>query len=149
VSSKHYERLEDCGLLATSCRAKDGPIGRDFPPPEYAESQVVRNGGEDPLVALKLNRVIGFEKYISNSILSGIRKDTTKIPLSLPLEEAVGNSSHNPSTVAISAISSRCTSMGHGAEKRTSIGHNFMTSFTLDLADESYTTGILFVLVRI
>jgi hypothetical protein len=149
VGSKHHEGLKDCGLLAASSRAKNGPIGGDFPPPEHPESQVVCNGSEDPLIGLKLNGVIGFEKYIANSILSGIRKDTAKIPLSLPLEEAMGNSSHNPSTVTISTVSSRCTSMGHGAEKRTSIGHNLMTSFTLDLADESYTTRVLFVLVGI
>lgn len=140
VRSKYDEGLEDCGLLTAGSRAENGPIGGNFSPSKYAESQVARDGGEDILIALKLNMVVGFEEYISNSILSGIRKDAAEIPLSLPLEEAVGDSSHNTGTVAVSAVSSCCASMGHGAEKRASIRHNFMTRFTLDMADEAYTT---------
>jgi hypothetical protein len=140
VRSKHDEGLEDCGLLAAGSRAENGPIGRNFSPSEYAESQVVRDCGENILIALKLNMVIGFEEHISNSIFSGIRKNAADIPLSLPLEEAVGDSSHNTGTVAVSTVSSCCASMGHGAEKRASIRHNFMTRFTLDMADEAYTT---------
>ena len=140
VRSKHDEGLEDYGLLTTGSRAENGPIGGNFSPPEYAKSQIVRDGGENILIDLELNMVVGFEEHISNSILPGIREDTADIPFSLPLEEAVGDSSHNTGTVAVSAVSSCCATMGHGAEKRASIRHDFMTRFTLDMADEAHTT---------
>ncbi|THH20748.1 hypothetical protein EW146_g699 [Bondarzewia mesenterica] len=39
--------------------------------------------------------------------------------------------------------------MGHGAQELSGIGDDFVTRFSLDMADEADTTGVLLKLVRV
>lgn len=147
VATKHDKGLKDSRLSATRGGTKDGTISRDLSPSEDTEAKVLRDFSENALVVLELDRVILLEKNISDTILSKLGKDTTDIHLYLALEQLMGDTSHDTCTIAIAAISSSRTSVGHCAQQLTSIRHNFVVSFTLDVADEADTAGVLFIFV--
>ena len=69
------------------------------------------------------------------------------IPLSLTLEEVVGDAGHDTSTVTVTTVRTRCTTVGHRAQELTSVGDDLVRVLALDMTNEAYTAGIFLVLV--
>lgn len=142
MSSEDDKRLEDDWLVAPGSRSKDSAIRRDRTPTEHTKAQVVGDLGEDRLVSLELDRIVGLEENISDGVLAWLRENTTEVPFSLSLEERVGDSSHCTGTVTVSAISSSSTSVGHRAEQLPRVRHDLVARNSFGLNDEANSAGI-------
>lgn len=147
VVAKHDKRLQDSRFFAFGGRAKNGPVGGNRTPTQDTETELGGHFSEGVLLFLALDFILGVEEDIANGVLAGLGKRATQIHLDFALEKRVGNAGHDAGAVAIAAIGAHGASMGHVAEERSGIGHDFMTGLALDLANEANTTGIAVVFV--
>ncbi len=121
VRAKDDEWLED-GWLFTRCRGtKDGAIGGNLTPAENAEAQLGGDLGENSLLLLKADGVVRFEKDVSDRILADLRQFAANFALGLTLEEEVRDASHDTRAIAVTAVGTCGTAVGHRAEKLASI----------------------------
>ena len=115
VRSQNHEGLEDRGFLARGSGAQDSAVGGNFSPSEDAESQFARDLGENSLLLLVAYGVVRLEEDVPDGVLSELRELGANLALSFALEEEVGDTSHDTRTIAIAAVGTRRTTMGHGA----------------------------------
>ena len=147
--AKDYERLEDGGLLARGSGTQDSAVCRHLSPAQYSETEFTSELGENCLLPLKANRVVLLEEYVTDGVLAWLGQFAPYVPLSLTLEEQVGDAGHDTSTVTISTVCTSGTPMGHSAEELTGIGDDLVRLLALDVTNEAYTTGIFLVLVLV
>ena len=107
VRTKHDERLEDSGLLACSIGTEDGAVGGNLAPAEDSEAELGGNLGENGLLLMETDRVVRLEEDVSDAVLTRLGKLAADIPLSLTLEEEMGNASHDSSTIPIPTFITR------------------------------------------
>lgn len=65
-------------------------------------------------MAGSLLEIVRVEEDIADSVVPGVRKLTADVSLSLAHKEAMGDASHNTSTVTVSGVSSGSASVSHG-----------------------------------
>lgn len=146
---QYEERLEDDRLSAAGSRSENGAISGYLSPPQDSEAEVRGELGESCLLVLKLDWVVRLEEQVTDSVLSWLWQRATEILLDLSLEKLMRDGGHDSCTISVPAVRTRRTSVGHCAEQLPSIGDDLVGCFALNVADEAYTTRVLFFIVAV
>jgi hypothetical protein len=91
---------------------------------------------------LELDGVVGLKKDVADGVLSRVGKSATNVPFRLSLEELMRYRGHNTGTVAITAVSTSSSPVGHRTEQLTSVGYDFMAPFAFYVADKGMSADL-------
>ncbi len=139
------EGLHDLGLLALGSRTQDRVVDGDVTPSEHAEVEFLGDAGKGLNVFGASLVVLGVEEQVADGVLALSGKLDAEVALGLAAEEGVWDTGHDTGTVTVTSVGTDGTTVGHVAEEEARIGDDLVCGLALDLAHETDTTSILFV----
>lgn len=149
VGAEDDEGLKDDGFLAARSGAQDGAVSGDLTPAENPEAEVARGSSKDRLLLLELDRVVGFEEDVADSVFSRFRECAADVPFGLALKKKVRDAGHDTRSISVAAVRASGTAVSHGTQELPGIGNDFMALLALDMTDEADTARVLLELVRV
>lgn len=100
---EHDERLHDLRLLGLGRRTEDGVVGRDVSPAQYPQTQLLGELRERLLLRLVLS---ARKEEVSDGVMALGGELGGEAVTRLADKEAVGDTSHDSSTITVSSIGS-------------------------------------------
>ena len=121
VALEDDKRLQRERLARERRRSEDRVVGRDVPPSEDAESELVGDAGKRRLLLLDAGVVVPVgrarlaEKDVADGVLALLRQLVADLALAFADKERVRHADHDAGTVTVARVGTGRASVGHVA----------------------------------
>ena len=121
VALEDDKRLQRERLARERRRSEDRVVGRDVPPSEDAESELVGDAGKRRLLLLDAGVVVPVgrarlaEKVVADGVLALLRQLVADLALAFADKERVRHADHDAGTVTVARVGTGRASVGHVA----------------------------------